>query len=53
MNSPRRLGRGLEALLGQPFGTAEGVENVEGQPAPHIGRDSHRRNEWSDLHQCL
>ena len=36
MNSPRRLGRGLEALLGQPFGAAEGVENVEGQPAPQL-----------------
>jgi ParB family transcriptional regulator, chromosome partitioning protein len=36
MNSPRRLGRGLEALLGQPFGTGEGAENIEAQPAPQL-----------------
>jgi ParB family chromosome partitioning protein len=33
MTNQRRLGRGLEALLGRPLGTAEGGDAI---PAPHL-----------------
>src|SRR4051812_39590915 len=36
MNQQRRLGRGLEALLGQPLGTSAEGDAAHEQPAEHV-----------------